>query len=283
LPARHPIPSQHTYARTLSAVTILALVSVCGSPVAAVTTKDEACEKIVAAIIYNEIQAAPNQGRWMYQAEYQKDGHHYLATRIDTNDGVLYRVLQRDYKPLTPAEESTEKARLDSLVSSPSSLAKNKRDSAEDDRKTSSIFAILPQTSLFYFEKRDANLGTIKFHPNPAYSPSGIESKVVAGMEGAMTVDLNKMRLLSIDGVEAKDVTFFLGLGKIHQGSTIQLKRMEIAPGIWGTSNYAIHMNGQVLFLKSFNQEGQETRTKFTRVAPDLSARQALQIILNRT
>lgn len=260
----------------------MAIVSLCASlQSAAITCAPEDSPDIVAQVVRHELDAAHTQGRWMYTATYTKDSVQYVARRIETDDGILTWVILRNGAALSDGENSSQRSTLNDLISSPDRLDRNRKAMRDDAVRINTLLADLPNSVQFDCLARSGDTASIHFEPKPGYSPWNLEERVIAGMSGALELNLKEMRLISADGTMQNDLSLFLGMGRIYKGSSVLLTRAKTMTGVWETTGIATHIDGQVLFLKTIAQHTDETRAHYCSVPSALKARDALPYLEN--
>lgn len=236
----------------------------------------DSCAKLVEDVVKHELDMAPAQGRWMYTAAFRKDGVQHRSRRIETDDGILTWDIERNGSPLTDQEKTAQRAEFERLISSREQLERNRKAMRDDYAKINRMLSYLPVDLQFTCVSQDADTTTIRFEPKPGIAPWDVEERVIAGMSGTLRLNPVEMRLLTADGSLQKDLSMFLGLARIHKGSSVLLKREPTASGAWETTRVSLHISGQVLFLKTIAQDRDEVRSEFCPVRKGLTARDAL-------
>jgi len=165
---------------------------------AAGTCAPKDAREIVAKVVRHELDAAPNQGRWMYTATYTRGSIRYAARRIETDDGILTWVISHNGTPLSEGENAVQRSTLDNLISSPDLLDQNRKAMHDDAVRINSLLRDLPDSVQFGCLAQDGETARVHFEPKPGYSPWNIEERVIAGMSGTLELNLNEARLISV-------------------------------------------------------------------------------------
>ena len=143
---------------------------------------------------------------------------------------------------------------------------------------------MIPDAFLFEYAGQNGNLAKIRFNSNPAFRPSSREGKVLQQMAGEMEVDLRMKRLASISGQLINEVKFGGGLlGHLEKGGQFIVKRVELAPGDWETTEMTVNMQGKALLFKSISVQQKETHSNFERVPADITLADAASLLLKQT
>lgn len=216
---------------------------------------------------------------WSYRDHDVQPGKDAVYLVIETPRGDLKRMLELNGAPLSPSAAEKEKERLRSFVASPEEQAHRKKNAESDDKQAREFLGMLPEAFVWTPAGETADTVTLKFHPNPDFTPPDIQSRVLAVMAGQMTIARNGNRIQSLRGTLTDDVKFGFGLfGKIDKGGTFDVERREIAPGHWQITETHVHIGGHALLFKTIGQQDDEVKTGWhPSTAPDLQA--ALQQI----
>ena len=235
---------------------------------------------IVTAAVQTELAADRNDhSAYMYRDHDVTPDHDTLYYAVETPEGNLRKKLEDHGRPLNAEERKQEDARLRTQIADAAGMAKARRDSSHDDTQAEEMLKLLPQAYLWTVAKEDGNLVTLNFRPDPAFSPSGFEAKVLSAMGGQITVARRESRIRSIKGTLLDDVTFFLGIGgRLRKGGSFEVQRREIAPGHWQMNETHVHIGGHALFFKTIGSQEDEVRSDF-KPSPAQTVQQAGEIL----
>ena len=199
---------------------------------------------------------------------------------IETNQGNLERLVERNGKPLDAAEQKKEDQRIHALIGDPDRLRKKEQERKHDARQAQSMLRILPHAMLFTQQDRRGNIVRLSFRPNPAYSPPSREAMVFHHMSGTMWVDARQLRLVRIDGTLMDEVKFGAGLlGHLDKGGTFSVQDSELAPGVWDTTYLDVKMHGKALFFHTIAVSEREIHADYRRVPQNLTLAQAAALL----
>ena len=158
----------------------------------------------------------------------------------ETRDGDVARLMVQNGKPLSPADEQKEEARLDGLLSDPGKQRRRKQAESEDTGRVLKVLRALP-TAFVY---QDAGAGTgptgkvekFTFRPNPGFSPPDLETQVLTAMTGEIWIDPVHLRVARLEGHLQQDVDFGWGiLGRLNKGGWIVIEQADVSEGQWRT------------------------------------------------
>jgi len=215
-----------------------------------------------------------DHSRWRYRDDEQDVGT--VSIVVQTDHGSVKRLISRDGRPLSPAEAADEDARINRVIHDPSHLARQRKDSEQDDRNARELLSMLPEAFTWTVESENPAAVKLHFEPRPDFRPPDLQSRVLAAMNGVVVIDRAQHRIETISGRLTEDVTFGFGLfGRLRAGGTFRVERRELAPGLWQIVETHVHIQGKALLFKSIGQQQDELQTDFTPVPPGTTLEQA--------
>jgi hypothetical protein len=138
------------------------------------------------------------------------------------------------------------------------------------------LLKITPQAFLFTLDGMQDDCVRIAFRPNPAFTPSTYDERVVHGLAGILLVRMPAERLCGIQGRLVDRVNFGYGLlGHIDEGSHFGVTRIPVTATDWKSSKIAVHVDGRILLLKSISRDQDATHSGAEPLLPNLSLAQA--------
>ena len=235
---------------------------------------------IVSAAVQTELAADRNDhSAYMYYDHDITPDHDTLAYFVETPQGNLQKKLQDHGRPLSPEQRNAEEQRLRTLLADPAAQARARNNSSHDDNQAEEMLKLLPQAYLWTVASEDGNLITLNFKPDPNFSPSGFEAKVLSAMGGQIVVARKESRIRTIKGSLLDDVTFFLGIGgRLRKGGSFEVQRRQVAPDHWQMVETHVHIAGHALFFKTIGSQEDEQRTDF-KPSPAQTVQQAGEIL----
>jgi hypothetical protein len=270
-----PINVRRLTVAFLLTVSCVALASAQHSPLTAA--------ELVNVVVTNELADRVERRKWMYVIE-KRDGKQTLTEeQVETKDGPLHRLLAVDGKPLDPGQHQQENVRIDRLLHDPGEQLKVKRAHDEDELKLETLMRLMPEAFLYDYDGAEGNLIRVKFRPNPNYNPPTYEARVVHSLAGTILVDLQQQRLAKLSGHLINPVEFGYGLlGRIDNGGTVEIGRVQVGPSQWKTALIDIQLSGRLVLFKTISKQQYETRSDFLAVPDDLSLSQANELTTAR-
>ncbi len=190
---------------------------------------------------------------------------------IETPEGVLGRVLEKDGRPLTPEELKAEDGRVNRLLD-PDQMRQKAKDQKADEERTLKMLKAIPDAFHFKYEGSSTapngdTLQRVTFTPNPDFDPPSRECLVFEGMQGEMVVDLNQMQLEKIDGTLFRDVNIGWGIiGHLDKGGRFYVEQAEVYKNHWDQTHMILNFTGKALFFKTIKIQEDSTAWDFAPV-----------------
>jgi len=227
--------------------------------------------ELVSAVIANELTDREQLLKWICVIEKRAGKETLTEEQVETRDGPLYRLLAIDGAALSAGQRQLDDARIERLMKDPSPLLKLKQAQGEDELKLQKLLSLMPNAFVYEYDAAEENLVRVKFKPNPEYSPSNYEERVIHNLAGTMLIDPVRKRMTKVAGHLVSRVEFGYGLlGRIDSG-TVELERVEVGSLLWKTALINIHFSGRVAIFKTISKDQYERRSDFRAVASDLS------------
>jgi hypothetical protein len=240
--------------------------------------------KIVRDASYNELHSS-KPGRSFSYRQHKVDSKGSMVKEIvETKDGDVARLIEKDGKPLPPEEEQAEIDRLNNLLAHPEVQEHRHKKEQEDSARGDGMVRMLPDAFLFTFdgmvEGPNGLCYRLKFRPNPAFTPPDREGEVYHGMVGELWVDQAQLRLVKIDAHLISDVNFGWGvLGRLYKGGSILVQNADVGLHHWETIHMKLNLRGKLLMLKSVDFSTTEDFSDFKIQPQELGYQEAIRLL----
>ena len=254
-------------------------IAFCGISVA----QKPSAQQLVQQVVNNELQANQNDHtHWMYRDSDTGPAKSTVKLVVETPNGTVSKLILLNGHALTPQEQAQEDARMESTLTDPSVVAKQRKNSAHDDQQSISLMKMLPNAFIWTYTGESNGEIHLDFKPNPAFQPPTYASRVFAGMAGQAVVDAGQKRVKVLSGKLIHSVEFGWGLfGKMDKGGTFRIVRSEVGPGIWEITETHVHIQGHMLIFKSINQQDDEISSDYKKTPASMTLRQAIDKLKN--
>jgi hypothetical protein len=235
--------------------------------------------QVVTAMVRNEKQARQHRTFFRYTSVERSErtgGHLWKENVVETPDGLLRRLVEEDGKPLTPDRTAEEDRHIAALVADPEALRDADADRRADEARLEKILDILPKVFLFTADGMQDDCVRVAFRPNPAFTPSSYDERIVHGLAGTILVRMPAERLCGIEGHLIDRVSFGFGiLGHIEKDSRFRVSRTPVTATDWKSTRVEVHLDGKILLLKSISRDQDAHHSGAEPLPPHLSLAQA--------
>ncbi|HVN92841.1 MAG TPA: hypothetical protein VMT38_04065 [Terracidiphilus sp.] len=217
----------------------------------------------------------------------QKTSPHWSTTKkiYETKDGDVARLVAQNGKPLDPADEQKEQARLTELAGDPAKQRRRKQAEDADEQRVLKVLRALPNAFVYQdagpADPPSGRVERFTFTPNPGYSAPDLETQVLTQMAGEILVDPVHLRVIRLEGHLQQDVDFGWGiLGRLNKGGSIAIEQADVGNGQWRTVHFKMVMSGRVVW-KSRVFDTTEDESEYQPVPAGLSYQKAIELLRN--
>jgi hypothetical protein len=240
--------------------------------------------KIVRDASYNELHSSKPGRSFSYRQHKVDPKGSAVKEIVETKDGDVARLIERNGKPLPPEEEQSEIDRLNNLLAHPEVQEHRHKKEQEDSARGDGMVRMLPDAFLYTFdgmvEGPNGLCYRLKFRPNPAFTPPDREGEVYHGMVGELWVDQSQLRLAKIDAHLISDVNFGWGvLGRLYKGGSILVQNADVGLHHWETIHMKLNLQGKLLMLKSVDYSTTEDFSDFKIQPVELGYQEAIRLL----
>lgn len=239
-------------------------------------------QQLIEAMVANEDDEGAHRDRYEFLSTERSDrtgGHLWTERVVETDKGRLRMLLTEDGKPISAERQQQERVRLDAIVADPDAFLRREAAQRGDESRARQMLDMLPRAFVFDDVQLQNGVWHIDFHPNPAYSPSGIEERVLSAMSGWVAIDERQQRMLHIEGSLPQDVSIGFGLlATIHAGSHFSSDRMDVN-GHWRTVHVLTDIRGKAALFKNVSKNSEITRSEFRYLDSGITIAQAVALL----
>jgi len=233
----------------------------------------------VQSAVDNELQVIAPEGLTGVRYRERKINAHGDTTReeMETQEGTVARLVERNGRPLSAAEDAAERQRLQGVLAAPQEFERHHAHDKPQREEAMQLVRMLPQAMLTsYAEGQPQPQGAsspqivIDYKPNPAFHPPSTRAEILTGIEGRVWIDASSRRMTRIEGRILRPVDFGYGLvAKIFPGGSVELEQTHVGNNRWVYSHLREHVQVRVLLVKNLVQSSEATSWDF-RLLPSL-------------
>ncbi len=250
-------------------------------PLACVTANAQPTD-VVVKMAANEKAARAQEQHFSYLSEERSSrtsSHLWKEKVVETDDGILRRLLAVDGQPLSGSQLQAEESRIEGVVAHPDAFRKLNESHVDDEQKATALLQLLPKA--FLISPAGEENGCIRFavRPNPAFQPSTYEERIIHVLQGTVSVKEPEGRLCKLEAVITQPVEFGFGvLGKVNSGGHLELERAPVDAKNWKSVHISVHVDGRILLFKSITRDQETTRSDIHIVHQHLSLADAAKL-----
>jgi len=239
-------------------------------------------KQTIEAVVAREESFADQKGSYVYFSEERSDrtgGHLWLERVAETKWGRVKYLLAEDGVPLTGARLAAEKQRLARAAADPELFKLEDAARATEESHAKQLLLVLGKAFLFDAASVEGDTLRIPFRPNPGFSPSGTEERVLHGMSGVVMLDAKTQRLRGIEGRLAQDVSIGFGLATIRAGSNFSTLRGQAAGDDWKMETQHSDIFGRALLLKALARKQDAKHWGFKQIPDGTTVAEAVRLV----
>jgi hypothetical protein len=207
---------------------------------------------------------------------------------IESRQGSVARLVQRNGQPLTAQEDAAERARLTGMLASPSDFIKHhKRDNAARGYSMD-LVREMPRAMIYTYtpdQPQRPNAAdpevVIDFTPDPHYKPPSLITDILTGLQGRVWIDRNSLRVTRVEGRVLHPVDFGWGmLARIYPGGTVEFEQANAGGDRWAYSHLRENLTIREMMVKTVKEHTDMDAADFKILPAPVSYQEAIRILL---
>ena len=236
--------------------------------------------------IAHELEASRAASPYLYRETKQTSHGLLMHDVITTAEFRIERLIGRDGRRLSGAEQASEDARIERLLVEGRKRRRLRDGQRETRDRMRQFLQAAPDAFLFQCRGRvtlssGEHLIRLAFRPNPSYQPGTRALEVLTGMSGTMLLDPVAWRVVRLEATLMRDVDFGWGvLGKLYRGGHVLLQQRPIGHASWAMTRLELHFDGRVMLVKGFHLDSLVTRADYRPLSADLTLRSGVALLL---
>ncbi|HEY2168230.1 MAG TPA: hypothetical protein VGJ30_01290 [Candidatus Angelobacter sp.] len=200
---------------------------------------------------------------------------------IETAEGRADRIMLFNGEPLSPEQQEKQQHRLEKLLSDHDAVKNELKDQKSETQRRIRVVKAFPKAFFFDYAGVEKGLLRFNFRPDPDFSPKDRETQMYRGMEGSVWIEPAQERIVRIEGILVKDVSFGWGIvGHLNKGGIYEIAQTQLAPGKWRITNMKIDLKGKMFLFNSFRFQRKETNSGFQPVSLEMTFQEAVNELL---
>lgn len=214
-----------------------------------------------------------------------------VREQIETPQGTVARLIERDGRSLSAEQDAAERSRLQAMIDSPDDFARHVRHEDEGRKEGLDLLREMPDAMLWTYAPGQPQLPTrrsgepplivLDFKPNPQWSAPDLQSNLLTGLEGRVWIDARAHRLVRLQADIFRPVNVGWGfLAHVYPGGTVTLDQTNAGGERWIVSHMGEQFTVRALVFKSVRQQTTSDTSDYQAV-PAMPYQQAIKLLLD--
>lgn len=207
---------------------------------------------------------------------------------IESAQGNVARLIQRNGKPITAAEDAAERFRLNSILSSPDQFLKHEQHDGAGKTYALQIIKLMPSATLYSYapgQPQPAGATSrqvvIDFRPDPAFHPPTMASELLTGLQGRVWIDARTGTMTRIQANITRPVNFGWGIvGRVYPGGHLEFEQTFVDGQRWAYSRLDENVTVREVMVRTVNDKTKMSAWNFQLLPAPMSYQDAVHVLL---
>lgn len=243
----------------------------------------EPAAQLVSETLRNEISTRLAGEHFVFtsvERSTRTDHHLWEEKVVETEQGILRRLIAVDGQPLSKEKQKSEDERIAWLIGHPDKARQENFDRTPDEKNGQRILHALTTAFTFTYEGEIQGCKVVHFTGNPAFKPSSSQEHILPLLEGTAYVNESHKRFCRIDATLSKRVEIGFGLlATLEKGGHVHIERVQTASDAWENSEIQLHVVGRTFIVRNASQDIDQKRTDIREIPAHLTLAQAAEFI----
>jgi hypothetical protein len=209
---------------------------------------------------------------------------------IESAQGNVARLIQRDGKPITATEDAAERNRLNDILASPNDFLKHQQRDRAGLNYAIQLIKLMPQAGLYVYAPGQPQPPgatspqvVIDFQPNPAFHPPSMVAEVLTGLKGRVWLDARTATVTRIEGDLIRSVNFGWGVvAHIYPGGHVEFEQTLVDGKRWTYSHLDMNITVREVMFHTVNEKIKMSAWNFQLLSLPMSFQDAVRALLAR-
>ncbi|SFS21658.1 hypothetical protein SAMN05421771_4282 [Granulicella pectinivorans] len=239
----------------------------------------------------NEIPVIDHPGQYLRYRMHVIDAKgDQLRDVIESKDGTVARLIERDGRALTEDEDKWEQQRLNDMIAAPDKYKRHVSGDVSGKKRAVELIKMLPDAMVFSYAPGQPQLPdfpgeqvVLDYKPNPGWHPPTTTSEALTGLAGRVWIDARTHHMVRMEGDIFQGVNLGWGmLAHIYPGGKLMLQQTPTQndPNTrWIFSHFTEQLTVRALMLKTFRENSRVSSEGYTPV-PAMPYQEAIKTLL---
>ena len=207
---------------------------------------------------------------------------------IESAQGNVARMVERNGKPLSADEDAAERGRLNDILKSPQDYLKHEERGSAARNYSIQLIKLMPSAMIYTYapdQPQPADSTSpqvvIDFRPDPGFHPPTMISEALTGLAGRIWIDARTHTMTRVEGHVLHTVNFGWGfVAKIYPGGTIELEQKLVDGKRWAYSHVDENLTIREVMVHTVSEKTKMTAWNFKLLPSSMSFQDAVHALL---
>ena len=213
-----------------------------------------------------------------------------LREVIESKEGSVARLIQRDGQALTAEENAAERERLEGILSSPDAFLRRVRRDGGSKSYATELLHSMPKAMLWSYVPGQPQLSgasgpavVLDFKPDPNFKPPSLVTDGLKGVAGRVWIDAASHGVTRIEGQILHSVDFGWGgvLARVKEGGHIDMDQRQVANQRWLYSHISEHLSIREVLVHTVEENAELNTFDVQTLPAPVSYQQAIRMLLD--
>ncbi len=240
--------------------------------------------------VANELLVLNHKGSYLrYRMHVHDEKGDQIRDVLESKDGTVARMIMKNGKPLTEAEDKAERDRLNAVIASPSAFAKHIKNEESGRKTADDLIRLMPDAMNYTYVPDQPQLAShpdltivMDYEPNTKFKYPTTLSEALSGLKGRVWIDAKTRRVVRIEGEIFQGVNIGWGmLAHIYPGGKLVLEQTNAAGDRWIYTHFTERISVRALMVKTLNISNDYDASDFQLITEPMSYQDAIRLLLN--
>lgn len=240
--------------------------------------------------VNNELIALHHPGSYLrYRMHIVDEKGDMTRDLIESQEGPVARLILRDGRPLSDAEDKAERQRLNDMIAHPSDFARHIKNEDTGRKIADDLMRLMPDAMLYTYvpgqPQTPDSAGpqvVMDYAPNPKFKPPSLTAEALTGLKGRVWVDAKSHRVVRMEGTVFRAVNLGWGVvAHIYPGGKLLLEQADVGGGRWIFTHFTEDVTMRALMVKTVKVHEQVDASAFQILPGPMTYQDAIRVLLN--
>jgi hypothetical protein len=240
--------------------------------------------------VANELLVLNHPGSYLrYRMHVHDEKGDQVRDVIESKDGTVARLILKNGKPLTEAEDQAECDRLNAMIASPASFARHVKNEESGRKTADDLIRLMSDAMTYTYVPDQPQLAdhpeltiVLDYEPNPKFKPPTTLSEGLTGLKGRVWIDAKSRRVVRIEGTIFQAINLGWGmLAHIYPGGKLVLEQTNAGGQRWIYTHFTERVSVRALMVKTLNVNNDYDASGYEVISEPVSYQDAIKLLLN--